>query len=134
MYKVFAFVINKENKLLLLKGSPNDPQYHKSFWYVVTGGKEKEDDTFQDTVVREVKEETNLDVIEVVPLEKEFIYESLGEECHEFVYACFVEDGEIILNEESIDYKWCDKDKFIELIEWEGDKKELVELLNLLHI
>ena len=134
MYKVFAFVINKENKLLLLKGSPNDPQYHKSFWYVVTGGREEEDDTFQDTVVREVKEETNLDVIEALPLNKEFIYESLGETCHEFVYACFVEDGEIILNEESIDYKWCDKDEFVDLIEWEGDKKELVELLNLLHI
>ena len=134
MYKVFAFVINKDNKLLLLKGSPNDPQYHKSFWYVVTGGEEEEDDTLQDTVIREVKEETNLDVIDIIPLEKEFIYESLGEKCHEFVYACFVKDGEIILNEESIDYKWCDRDEFIDLIEWEGDKTELIELLNLLHI
>ena len=130
MQKVFAVVINKENKLLLLKGSPNDPQYHKSFWYVVTGGKEDSDSTLQDTVIREVKEETNLNVNSVICLEKEFIYESLGEECHEFVYACFVDDGEIILNEESIDYKWCSRDEFLGLIEWYGDKKELVELLD----
>ena len=130
MQKVFAVVINKENKLLLLKGSPNDPQYHKSFWYVVTGGKEDSDSTLQDTVIREVKEETNLNVNRVICLEKEFIYESLGEECHEFVYACFVDDGEIILNEESIDYKWCSRDEFLGLIEWYGDKKELVELID----
>jgi len=130
MNKIFAFVINKENELLLLKGSPNDPQYHKSFWYVVTGGEEDIDNTLQDTVIREVKEETNLVVNKVIPLDKEFIYESLGEECHEFVYACFVEDGEIILNEESIDYKWCSREEFIDLIEWDGDKKELIELID----
>lgn len=33
--------------------------------------------------------------------------------------------GNIILNEESIDYKWCNIDEFIKLIEWDGDKKEL---------
>lgn len=38
MDKIFTFVVNEENKILLLLGSDKDPQYHKSFWYVVTGG------------------------------------------------------------------------------------------------
>ena len=38
-------------------------------------------------------------------------------------------NGKIVLNEESIDYRWCDIDEFINLIEWTGDKKELKNVL-----
>ena len=38
-------------------------------------------------------------------------------------------NGEIVLNEESIDFKWCDIDDFINLIEWTGDKMELKKVL-----
>ena len=38
-------------------------------------------------------------------------------------------NGEIVLNEESIDYRWCDIDDFINLIEWTGDKMELKNVL-----
>lgn len=92
MKKICTFVINKENKILLLLGSDKDPQFHRSFWYVVTGGCEDYDETIEDTVKREVKEE-------------------------------------IVLNEESIDFKWCDIDDFINLIEWNGDKMELKYVL-----
>lgn len=53
MEKILTFII-KENKLLLLKGSPRDPQFHKSFWYVVTGACEHFDKSLEDTVKREV--------------------------------------------------------------------------------
>lgn len=36
MKKICTFVINEENKILLLLGSDKDPQFHRSFWYVVT--------------------------------------------------------------------------------------------------
>lgn len=62
MEKIFTFIINEKNELLLLLGSDKDPQFHKSFWYVVTGGCEEYDKTKEDTVIREVKEETNLDI------------------------------------------------------------------------
>lgn len=55
-------IVKKENKFLLLKGSDNDPQFHKSFWYVVTGSTEDCDNTLVDTVKREIKEETNLEL------------------------------------------------------------------------
>ena len=90
MKKICTFVINKENKILLLLGSDKDPQFHRSFWYVVTGGCEDYDDTIEDTVKREVKEETGLNVKENIYLNWIFKYESLGVECEEYVYASFV--------------------------------------------
>lgn len=38
-------------------------------------------------------------------------------------------NGEIVLNEESIDFKWCYIDDFVNLIEWTGDKMELKNVL-----
>ena len=129
MDKIFTFIINKNKELLLLKGSSNDPQFHRSFWYVVTGGKEEKDKNLEETVTREVKEETNLDVKKVKYLNWIFKYTSLGKECIEYVYISLVDDNDIVLNEESVDYKWCDINKFIDLIEWNGDKAELKEVL-----
>lgn len=128
--KILTFVVNENNKFLLLKGSENDPQFHKSFWYVVTGSCEKYDKNMTDTVKREVKEETNLDVIEVNYLDKIFYYKSLGKNCVEYVYLSKVKDGNVILNEESVDFKWCDFDEFVDLINWFENKSELVKLLN----
>ena len=115
--------------MLLLLGSDQDPQYHKSFWYVVTGGCEKEDSSLEDTVKREVLEETGLTLTKIVDLDWTFEYESLGKHCVEHAFISFVDNYEIKLNEESIDYKWCDLDEFIKLIEWYGDKQELKERL-----
>ena len=131
MDKIFSFIVNrKTNKLLLLLGSPEDPQFHKSFWYVVTGGKEDTDANLEQAVVREIKEETNLDVVDTLYLNWIFKYKSLGNICTEYVYVSFIdEDSNIVLNEESIDYKWCDVDEFIELIEWSDDKEFLREVV-----
>ena len=128
--KILTFIVNENNKFLLLKGSENDPQFHKSFWYVVTGSCEKYDKNMIDTVKREVKEETNLDVIEVNYLDKIFYYKSLGRNCIEHVYLSKVKTGNVILNEESVDFKWCDFDEFVDLINWFENKSELVKLLN----
>ena len=83
-----------------------------------------------DTVKREVKEETNLDVIEVNYLDKIFYYKSLGKNCIEHVYLSKVKTGNVILNEENVDFKWCNFDEFVNLINWFEDKSELVKLLN----
>ena len=46
--KILTFVVNEEGKFLLLLGSDKDPQFHKSFWYVITGAKEEIDNTLED--------------------------------------------------------------------------------------
>lgn len=128
MEKILSFII-KDNKLLLLLGSENDPQFHDSFWYVVTGGVEKQDKNLYNTVKREIKEETNLDTIKIIDLNLTYKYKSLNKDCNEHVFISYVSDNEIILNEENLDYKWCTLDEFIEKIKWYYDKKELNKLL-----
>lgn len=129
MEKVLSFIINKDKKYLLLKGSDTDPQFHKSFWYVVTGGVEEDDKSLIDTVKREVFEETGLIVKKTIDLDWIFEYESLGNLCVEHAFISYVDSDEVILNEESIDYAWCNFEEFINKIEWFGDKKDLVSKL-----
>ena len=128
MEKILTFIV-KDKKLLLLLGSDSDPQYHKSFWYVVTGGCEPEDKTLEDSVRREVMEETGLNLTKIVDLDWVFEYESLGENCVEHAFISFADGNNVKLNEESIGYKWCTIDEFINLIEWYGDKQEIKEKL-----
>lgn len=128
MEKILTFIV-KDKKLLLLLGSDQDPQYHKSFWYVVTGGCENEDNSLEDSVRREVLEETGLSLNKIININWVFEYESLGEHCVEYAFVSFTDGNNIVLNEESVDYKWCDLDEFINLIEWCGDKQELKEKL-----
>lgn len=127
--KILSFIINEENKLLLLKGNSNDPQLHKSIWYVVTGSTEGIDNSLFDAVKREVKEETNLDTYEIIDMKWSFEYESLGEKCIEHAFISKVKNGIIKLNEESIDYMWLDIDDFIDKIDWFYDKDELEKYL-----
>ena len=128
MKKILTFIV-KDKKLLLLLGSDQDPQFHKSFWYVVTGGCEKQDKTLEDSVKREVLEETGLTLSKIISLNWIFEYESLGEHCVEHAFVAFTDNDNVVLNEESVDYKWCDINEFINLIEWYGDKNELKQKL-----
>lgn len=57
MDKILTFIVNEYNEILLLKGNENDPQFKKSFWYVVIGGCEDDNLNREETVKREVKEE-----------------------------------------------------------------------------
>ena len=55
MDKILTFIVNEHNQILLLKGNKNDPQFKKSFWYVVTGACEEYDLNREETVKREIK-------------------------------------------------------------------------------
>lgn len=128
MEKILTFII-RNSKLLLLLGSNEDPQFKKSFWYVITGGVEKTDNDLYDAVKREVKEETNLGLNKIIDLNLIFEYESLGEHCIEHAFISHTNDDNVILNEESLEYKWCSLNEFINLINWHYDKNELKKLL-----
>ena len=128
--KILTFVVNELNEILLLKGNQNDPQFNESFWYTVTGGYEKKDKKLENTVIREVKEETGLIVKECIYLNWIFKYESLGKNCIEYVYMSFVKKDKVILNEESTSFIWCEFDEFIEKTKWYGNKTYLKKVLS----
>ena len=126
--KILSFVV-KDNKYLLLKGSDTNPQFHKSFWYVVTGSVEKEDISLSQSVKREILEETGLKALDIKRIPIIFKYESLGKKCIEHLFISEVEDENIILNEESTDYRWCDINEFTNLIHWFYDKEQLKDII-----
>ena len=130
MDKILTFIVNEYNEILLLKGSRNDPQFKKAFWYTVTGECEDFDLNREKTVKREVIEETGLITNQNLYLNWILEYESLGLKCDEYVYISFVNKDDIILNEENIDYKWCNFNEFIEKINWFSNKEKLKKVLN----
>ena len=121
MNKILSFVINEKNEFLLLLGSDKDPQFKKSFWYVVTGGCENEDSSLKETVKREIKEETGLTVTSyqykgIVT----FVSDEWGTEyMHLFRADEFA--GEIIECDEG-ELEWIAKEDLLKLPMWEGDK------------
>jgi 8-oxo-dGTP pyrophosphatase MutT (NUDIX family) len=128
--KILSFIINNDNKILLLHNNPLDPTHGEDFWYTVTGGFEDYDKTAEDVVKREIKEETNLDVKEVMYLNWILKYKDKGLNCVEYVYISFVENSNITLDEsENIDYEWCDIDDFVKKIRWFGDLELLKKVL-----
>lgn len=129
MNKILTFIVNENNELLLLKGNSNDPQFKKSLWYVVTGACEQEDNSYNDTVKREIKEETGLSVQKIIYLNWIFTYTSLGNECTEYAHISFIKGTNVKLNEENIDYKWYNLDDFIANIHWYSDKNVLKSVL-----
>ena len=130
MKKILTFIVNKNKELLLLHNNPENPIHGGDIWYTVTGGVEEYDKSLEDAVIREVKEETNLDVINNKYLDINYTYTSRqGIECIEYVFISIVEDGNIILNEENIGYKWLNINDYIEEIYWYYNKEDLRILL-----
>ena len=114
--KVLAFIYNeKKRKFLILKtGDSNEELHGPSEWYTVTGSVEK-GESHENAVKREVKEETNLEVKEVYPLQWGCIYEWQGEEHEELYFIAFADSENVKLdNIEVINYKWLDLDEFVE--------------------
>jgi len=101
---VGALILNPEGKMFLMKS-------HK--WrgqYVIPGGHIELGETIEKALIREVKEETNLDVYNIeFLLFQEFIFDnSFWKNDHYifFDYLCRTDSSEVVLNEEAEEYVW----------------------------
>ena len=110
---VRILIFNPRRELLLLKS-------HK--WpgrYVVPGGHVELGERIEQTVIREAKEETGLDVRNLRFLcWQEFIHDpSFWKRRHFlfFDYACQAESTEVRLNDEAEDHMWIEPEKALEL-------------------
>lgn len=100
---VGAIITNKNNEILVAKRKDDD---FMGGYYELVGGNAEKDETIYDTLVREVKEETNLTIAKVESYINYFDYVSdSGKKSRQFNFKVSVEDGNIVLTEHS-SYKW----------------------------
>ena len=99
-----GLIFNSEGKLFLMKS-------HK--WrdkWVVPGGHIELGETIEESLIREVKEETNLDIYDIEFIcFQEFIYDDLFWKRRHYIffdYACKTDSTEVILNSEAQEYTW----------------------------
>ena len=98
-------LIEKDDKYLVLKRSP-EKDVGANLWEIVTGRVEEEENPMN-SAIREVKEEVNLDVEVIMPLDTGFFYRGGTEYPMIFiVYWCRYLSGEVKISWEHSEYKW----------------------------
>ena len=119
MKKTTCIYLEKDNKYLMLHRNKKEKDINKDKWIGV-GGHVEENETIDECVVREVKEETNLDLVNFKLCgEVLFILNNYAEQM--FVYTSKEFKGELKdCNEGTLE--WIDKEKVLDLPIWEGDK------------
>lgn len=91
----------KKDKILLIK------QYHQD-QYVLVAGYVNKGESAENTVIREVKEETGLDVIELSFNQSQYFAKS---QTLMLNFTCVVDNENFMLNEEVDEAKWFDQDE-----------------------
>jgi nucleoside triphosphatase len=101
---VGAFIFNQAGELLLLR-SHKWPGMH-----VVPGGHVELGEHIEETVIRESKEETGLDVYDIEFINfQEFIYDPAFWKPKHFIffdYSCRTDSTDVLLNNEAEEYVW----------------------------
>jgi len=135
--KVFVIVyIIKDNSLILLALKPAPEPDSNTDDYVVTGGVEGYDRSFEDAALREVAEEIGVESSNIVSLEYTIEYTDhiTSKKYHEHSFGVKIDEEQIILNEEHIDYRWLNKNDFINTIWWDYDKSILEKMIKIIEI
>ena len=119
MKKTTLIYIEKDDKYLMLHRNKKKNDINKDKWIGV-GGHVEENETIDECVVREVKEETNLDLISY-KLRGEVLFVLNGYEELMYVYTSNEFKGVLKeCNEGTLE--WIYKNKVLDLPIWEGDK------------
>ena len=120
---VAAAIITKDNKYFIAKRNKNK---HLGGFYEFPGGKQDVNETLQQTVIREIKEELNIHVQVGNKLGEEH-YKDDKINVHLHYFFCKIISGDIILNEHE-DSAWVSKEEFKNYNFAEGDT-DIISLL-----
>lgn len=133
-----------KNVLVFLYRYNSDLEYclfyrkKEKFWQGISGGVE-DLETLEDTVKREVYEETGIKVNRIIKLDtissipginvnKMFNYVNNIYVVYEYAFGVLIFDEEIQLSEEHEKYKWVSYDEAIKLLKYDSNKTALFEL------
>ena len=114
-----------ELEFLILKRSENE--IYPGLWQMVTGSGKEGEKAFE-TAIREIKEETDLDPVNmwVVPNINSF-YMPEDDSLH-FVPVFVVEitdQQEVQISPEHVEFKWVDREEACSLLAWEGQRNSV---------
>ena len=116
MTNVVAAIIKKDNHFLIVK---RNRKKHLGLKWEFPGGKVQENETFEDALIREIKEELNIKIsLKDKIAEEKYKDEKIDIVLHYFL--CTQEDGTIELNEHE-DLAWVEKKDFDKYDFAEGD-------------
>lgn len=109
---VNMIILNENNEVLLLKRAKDDGNYPE--FYCFPGGGLDINETFDEALIREIKEEAGVDIIEKNYF-KSFYYVS-NEEFHvRTLYFYGKVKGEVKINEESSSFDWFSLDEALKI-------------------
>ncbi|MBS4540163.1 NUDIX domain-containing protein [Clostridium sp. D2Q-11] len=106
MFKILTkSIIVKDKEILILKRSENS-SFGGKLWDI-PGGKLEFGETLKESIIREIKEETNIDInIKKTIASTSSINKSNDKQFITLIYLCEYHSGDIKLDDEHIDYKW----------------------------
>ena len=116
MTNVVAAIIKKDNQFLIVQRNKNK---HLGLKWEFPGGKVQESETFEEALLREIKEELNITIN---------IHEKIAEEKYKddkidivlYYYLCSLKNGMMKLNEHE-NFAWVEKKDFNKYDFAEGD-------------
>ena len=120
---VSAAVIVKDNKYFIAKRNKDK---HLGGYFEFPGGKQDHNETLEQTVIREIKEELNVDITVDRKLGEEY-YSDEKINVHLHYFFCTIIKGDIILKEHE-EAAWVSKEEFNKYKFAEGDK-DIISLL-----
>ena len=122
---------DEDVKFLLLKRNKN--KLYEHLWQGVAGKIEKDEKAWQ-TAVRELKEETSFDPKKIFIADHvSYFYEKHQDRMNLVpVFGIEVDSKDVILSDEHIDYKWVDFKEAFDTLIWNGQKKGLQTVYNML--
>lgn len=124
--EVSAALIVNDNKMLIAKRSGGE---FDDMWEF-PGGKIEPNETKEETVIREIKEELDLDItVSSHLISIQYAYPTFNLEMH--VYICKIISGELVLNEHA-DFAWTTQDE-IDNFNWIPADIEVVEAIKALN-
>ena len=112
-------IIIYQSKFLIVKDTSLDKTGKKYEWWGIPGGKPEKGENPKETLLREIKEETNLDVQIVKILDCYSGFGKIDQQYFITVYLCKTKNNAIDLNknpakdEELLEFKWVTKEEFL---------------------
>jgi 8-oxo-dGTP diphosphatase len=123
--EVVAAVIQHQNKILAVQRGPAKYAYISEKWEF-PGGKMEAEETEEQTIIREIREELDMQIeVKAKLLTVEHSYPDFHLTMH--AYLCETEQSEPTLTEH-IDFKWLSLAE-LEVLDWAGADVPIVEVL-----